>query len=157
MRIGGGIFILLLVCTIQFGYAQKPPPLPHGMVFGIKPTDIAPVRASQIEASMAKKTRITTAIVGKVIRVTQSEGGWFEMDAGKGKVINAHFKNYGVNLPKALRGRVVIIEGVAQKQFIADDMQHFAGDTVIGAKQHNVKANPKQRLTFEVRGLMVDE
>jgi hypothetical protein len=51
---------------------------------------------------------------------------------------------------------VVIIEGVAQKQFIADDLQHFAGDTVQGKKQHQVNANPNQRLTFEVTGLMVD-
>ncbi|MEO7213237.1 DUF4920 domain-containing protein [Mucilaginibacter sp.] len=152
-----GIFFLLMAFAGQQCLSQKPPPLPHGMVFGIKPTDIAPTAASQIEASMAKKTRVTTAIVGRVIRVTKSKGGWFEMDAGKGKIINAHFKNYGINLPKALRGRIVIIEGVAQKQFIADDMQYFAGDTVVGARQHKINVRPTQRLTFEVRGLMVDE
>ncbi len=151
------IFILMWLITSSFCFAQKPPPLPHGMVFGIKPTDIAPTDARQIEASMAKKTRVTTAIRGRIIRVTKSKGGWFEMDAGQGKIIRAHFKNYGIDLPRALRGRIVIIEGVAQKQFMADDMQHFAGDTVVGSKQHKVKTNPKQRLTFEVRGLMVDE
>jgi hypothetical protein len=152
-----GIFILIWMVTASICFAQKPPPLPHGMVFGIKPTDISPIAATQIEASMAKKTRITTAIRGKIIRVAKSKGGWFEMDAGQGKIISAHFKDYGIDLPKALRGRIVIIEGVAQKQFIADDMQHFAGDTVVGAKQHQIKPNPKQLLTFEVRGLMVDE
>ncbi len=157
MRITKGIFILMWLIISSFCFAQKPPPLPHGMVFGIKPADIAPTDATLIEASMAKKTRITTAIRGRIIRVTESKGGWFEMDAGRGKIIRAHFKNYGIDLPKALRGRIVIIEGVAQKQFMADDMQHFAGDTVVGAKQHKVKTNPKQRLTFEVRGLMVDE
>ena len=157
MRIMKDIFILMWLIAPLFCFAQKPPPLPHGMTFGIKPTDISPIAATQIEASMAKKTRITTAIRGRIIRVTKSKGGWFEMDAGQGKIIKAHFKNYGIDLPRALRGRIVIIEGVAQKQFIADDMQHFAGDTVVGAKQHQVKTNPKQRLTFEVRGLMVDE
>lgn len=157
MRIITGIFILWMAFAALPGLAQKPPALPHGMVFGIKPNDIGPTAAEQIEASMANKTRITTAIRGKIIRVTKSKGGWFEIDAGKGKIIAAHFKNYNISLPKALRGRTVIVEGVAQKQFIADDMQHFAGDTVGGKKQHKVNANPKQRLTFEVRGLMVDK
>ncbi|MDB5062465.1 MAG: hypothetical protein JWP67_2308 [Mucilaginibacter sp.] len=79
------------------------------------------------------------------------------MDAGAGKTIEAHFANYNVTLPKAITGRTVIIEGVAQRQLIADDLQHFAGDTVTGSKQHKVKVNPKQRITFEVRGLMVDK
>ncbi|OOQ61261.1 DUF4920 domain-containing protein [Mucilaginibacter pedocola] len=157
MRILKGIIILWMSLFIFAGFAQTPPPLPHGTVFGIKPNDIGPIAAEQLEPSMAKKTRVTTAIRGKIIRVTKSKGGWFEIDGGKGKVIAAHFKNYNISLPKALRGRVVIIEGVAQKQFIADDMQHFAGDTVVGKKQHMVNANPKQRLAFEVRGLMVDK
>jgi hypothetical protein len=79
------------------------------------------------------------------------------MDAGAGKTIEAHFANYNVTLPKAIAGRIVIIEGVAQRQLIADDLQHFAGDTVTGSKQHKIKVNPKQRITFEVRGLIVDK
>ena len=131
--------------------------LPHGMVFGLQPKEIAPIPASKIESLMFRKTRFTTAVSGKIIRVTKPKGGWFEMDAGNGKIIQAHFKNYNINLPAALKGRTVIIEGVVQKQFIADDLQHLAGDTVTGKKQHAVKTNPKQRLTFEVRGLMVDK
>ena len=147
----------MLMLSATTGFAQKPPPLPHGMVFGIKPRGIGYTPATQIESTMANKTRITTAVRGKIIRVTQPKGGWFEIDAGKGKIISARFKDANINLPKALRGRIVIIGGVAQKQFIADDKQHFAGDTVAGKRQSKVKTNPKQRLLFEVTGLMVDE
>jgi len=131
-------------------------PLPHGTVYGIKPDTVAMVDASRVEAFMDKKIRISTTIRGKVIKVTKSKGGWFELDAGKGKVIAAHFKRYNINLPTDLKGRTVIVEGVAAKQFIADDLQHLAGDTVTGKKQHKVKTNPRQRLTFEVKGLLVD-
>jgi hypothetical protein len=106
---------------------------------------------------MGGKIRQTTALVGKIIKVTKEQGGWFEMDAGGGKIIAAHFKNYNIKLPGAITGRTVIIEGVAQRLLTADDMQHFAGDTVTGAKQHQDKVNPKARLTFEVWGLMVDK
>jgi hypothetical protein len=147
--------IIFIFCGLH-GFAQQHTPLPHGMVFGDKPNNIAPVPATKIEAFMGKKIRQTTAITGRVIRVTREKGGWFEMDAGDGRVIAAHFKNYNITLPKAIAGRGVIIEGVAQRVLIADDMQHFAGDTVIGAKQHREKVNPRARITFEVRGLMVD-
>lgn len=112
--------------------------------------------ASKVEAHMDKKTRISVTIKGKVLKVTQPKGGWFEIDAGNGKIINAHFKNYDVTIPFELKGKYVIADGVAQKQFIADDQQHLAGDTATGKKQHSFKTNPKEKLTFEVSGLMVE-
>ncbi|HEY0245769.1 MAG TPA: DUF4920 domain-containing protein [Mucilaginibacter sp.] len=152
--------IYLYAVTLLFSslsFAQKHTPLPHGMVFGIKPNTTAMMDASKTEAYMGKETRISTTIRGKVIKVTNPEGGWFELDAGNGNIIAAHFKNYAINLPTDLQGRTVIIEGVAQKQFIADDLQHLAGDTVTGKKQHHINVDPKRRLTFEVKGLFVDK
>ncbi|WP_184550700.1 DUF4920 domain-containing protein [Mucilaginibacter sp. FT3.2] len=138
-------------------FAQKHIPLPHGMVYGDKPDTTAMMMAAKVEAFMGKKTRISTTIEGRVTAVTKQKGGWFEVDAGGGKIITAHFKNYNVTIPKDIVGRTVIMEGVAQKLFIADDLQHLAGDTVTGKKQHKVKTDPKRRLAFEVKGLMVDK
>ncbi|MFD0766238.1 DUF4920 domain-containing protein [Mucilaginibacter lutimaris] len=149
------VFVIFIFCGFA-SFAQKHVHLPHGMVFGEKPIGIAPVAATKIEAMMGKKIRQTTALTGKLIRVTKQKGGWFEMDAGNGKVIAAHFKDYNIMLPTQLKGRGVIIKGVAQRVLTADDLQHFAGDTVTGAKQHREKVNPKARITFEVWGLMVD-
>ncbi|MEZ2335128.1 DUF4920 domain-containing protein [Mucilaginibacter sp. RCC_168] len=146
--------IALLLSTVAF--AQQHVPLPHGMVYGDKPNTQAMMSAAKLETFMGKKTRISTTIEGRVIRVIRGKGGWFELDAGRGKVITAHFKNYSINIPDNLAGRTVIIEGVAQKQFIADDLQHLAGDTVIDKKQHKVKTDTKRKLTFEVKGLLVD-
>jgi hypothetical protein len=148
---------LLILLYITLPASAQHTPLPHGMVFGSKPTITQMIPASRVEVFMDKKTRISTTIRGRVIKVTKTKGGWFEVDAGKGKIIAAHFKDYGINIPSALKGKIVIIEGVAEKQFIADDLQHFAGDTVSGQKQHTTKTNPLRRLTFEVKGLMVDQ
>src|ERR1700761_1355749 len=127
--------------------------LPHGTVYGTKPSTVAMLNASAVEASMDKKTRIKTTIKGTVLRVTKTKGGWFDIDAGNGKVIAAHFQKYNITIPESLKGHTVIAEGIAQKQFIADDLQHLAGDTVAGKKQHTVKTNPKAKLTLEVTGL----
>jgi hypothetical protein len=135
-------------------FAQQTP-LPHGVVFGTKPDTTAMMLASKIEAFMGKRTRISTTIKGNVLKVTRPKGGWFTIDAGNGKEIKAHFKNYKINLPGDIQGRTVIVEGIAAKQFIASDMQHFAGDTALKKKKQRVRANPKQQLAFEVKGLMV--
>jgi hypothetical protein len=135
--------------------AQKTVPLPHGTTFGKRVDTAQNMPATRLEAFMGKMTRISTTVKGKVLKVDTPKGGWFRLDAGNGKVIKVHFKDYNVTIPTGLRGRQVMIEGVAQKQFIADDMQHFAGDTVTGKKQHQSNADPKQRLIFEATGLMV--
>jgi hypothetical protein len=150
------IFLIVLLLS-GVCYAQQHTPLPHGMVYGAKPDTLAMMNATKLESFMGKKTRISTTIEGRVIKVTHEKGGWFELDAGNGKVIAAHFKDYNINIPGNLAGRRVIIEGVTQKQFIADDLQHLAGDTVTGKKQHKVKTDAKRKLSFEVKGLQVDK
>jgi len=148
----------LLLAAIFFSvsvFAQQSP-LPHGTVFGSKPVTTQVVRATKLEAFMDKKARVTVTIRGKVLGVTKTKGGWFTIDGGNGKIISAHFRDYKVNIPTNLKGKTVVADGVAAKQFLADDMQHFAGDTVSGKKQHQTQTNPKRRLDFEVKGLMVD-
>jgi hypothetical protein len=150
---------LALIFSLLFSlsaFAQKQTPLPHGTVYGTRPDSSSIQDATKLEAFMGKKTRISTTVKGRVIKVTKQKGGWFMIDAGKGKVIAAHFKNYDVTIPVALRGRYIIAQGVAAKQFMADDLQHFAGDTVTGKKQHATKTDAKHTLTFEVTGLMVE-
>ena len=146
--------LITLLFTLS-GFAQKPTPLPHGMIFGTKPDTTAMMPAYKVEAFMGKRTRLITTLRGKVIEVTKPKGGWFNVDAGNGKIIRSHFKNVGINLPYDLKGKIVIMEGAAAKQFIADDMQHLAGDTVIVKKQRTYKPTPKRSLVFEVKGLMV--
>ena len=149
------VFVAILFLP-GLAFAQHTP-LPHGMVFGAPPNTTGMMDASGLEAFMDKRPRISTTIRGVVTNVVKQKGGWFNIDAGNGRTIAAHFKNIGINIPEDLKGKTVIIEGVAQKQFIADDMQHFAGDKVVGKKQHHVKADAKRRLTFEVTGLFVEK
>jgi hypothetical protein len=150
---------LLLLSAIIFSISasvQKRTALIHGTVYGDKPDTTGMMPASKVEEFMGNKTRVSVALKGKVLKVTKQKGGWFIIDEGNGKIISAHFKNYDVTIPASLAGKTVVLEGVAQKQFIADDQQHFAGDTVTGKKQSQVKTNPKRRLTFEVKGIMVE-
>lgn len=138
-------------------FAQQNTALPHGVIFGVKPDTTTLIDAAKLETFMAQKTRISIAIRGKVIKVVKQKGGWLNIDAGAGKIIPAHFKNSNIKIPAALKGHTVIVAGVSEKLFIADDQQHFAGDASTSKKQQKVKVNPKYRLSFEATGLMVDK
>ncbi|RKR81617.1 uncharacterized protein DUF4920 [Mucilaginibacter gracilis] len=151
MRNLNAIFFVLF-CIPGGLWAQKTVPLPHGSTFGKRVDTTQHMPATKIEAFMGNKTRISTMLTGKVLKVEHSKGGWFDLDAGAGKIIKVHFKNYGINIPVNLKGRQIIIEGTAQKQFIADDMQHYAGDTVSGKKQHQVKTNPNKGYLLKLQG-----
>jgi hypothetical protein len=143
--------LLLQALLFSFAaFAQTGKQLPHGTYFGKKPDETAMVNADKLQAFMAQKPRISTTVKGKIVKVTKEKGGWFNLDAGGGKVIAAHFKDYNINIPAALKGRTVIVEGVAQKQIVSDDQQHFAGN-----KQSGTKDKPNQ-LTFEATGMIVE-
>jgi hypothetical protein len=145
-----GLAFFIVLLFVLNSYAQTP--LPHGMVFGTKPDTSAIVDATKTATFMGKKIRVSTTIRGKVVSVTKQKGGWFELDAGHGKVISAHFKKYDIMLPLELKGRTVIAEGIAVKQINPADGQYLN----IG-KPPPKTANPKSRTTlgFEVNGLMV--
>ncbi len=148
-------FLLALLFSFSV-FAQQHTVLTHGSTFGSKPDQSSVIAAGKLETFMAKKTRISTSVKGTVLKVTKEKGGWFDLDAGNGKVIAVHFKSVDINIPADLKGHTVLVGGTAQKQFIADDEQHFAGDTVKGKKQHNVKTDPKRKLSFEATGLVVE-
>jgi hypothetical protein len=148
--------LLLFLLFSFFAFAQKRTGLVHGKIYGSKPDTTGVMAASKVEEFMDKKVRISVVVRGRVLKVTKPKGGWFTIDAGNGRTISAHFKNYNVSIPAALTGRTVIMDGVAQIQFIADDQQHLAGDTVKGKKQSQHNANSRHRLTFEVTGMMID-
>lgn len=150
------LLLFFIACSALTVNAQQTA-LPHGMVYGIKPDTSNILHATQVESFMGKKVRISTTLRGNVLRVTRQKGGWFELDAGKGKVIAAHFTDYKVNIPVGLKGKTVLIQGVAQKQFTADNGQHFAGDTTAGKPKLPVRTKPKHNLVFEVSGLMVEQ
>jgi hypothetical protein len=141
-------FALLLFTSTAF--AQHTP-IPHGTVYGTKPEGAGLVFADNLEKSMGTRVTIVTSVKGKVLKVTQQKGGWFTIDATNGKVIYAHFKDYGVTIPAELAGRTIMADGVATKQFTADDKQHLAGSTATNSKDAS-----KQSLKFAVTGLIVE-
>ncbi|PTQ99914.1 uncharacterized protein DUF4920 [Mucilaginibacter yixingensis] len=144
----------IMICLAAATLAQAQHKLPHGMVYGAKPNTTQIIAANKLEDWMARRPRVSTTIKGRVLKVTDVRGGWFEMDGGRGRVIAAHFNRSGVNLPKNLAGKTAVVEGIAQRQMVAADKQHFAGDRANG-HQPEVNTDPRKHITFEAKGLEV--
>lgn len=141
---------ILFVTAASQSFAQKVA-LPHGMVFGIRSDTSNAIEADKLQSFMGEKKRITTSVRGTVEKVTEEKGGWFVIRASNGMPIYAHFRDFNVTLPKQIKGRVVIISGVAKREFTADDQQHFAGDTI----SYSTTSKMSKAINFEVKGLMV--
>jgi hypothetical protein len=141
---------LTVLSALLFSLAVKAQQ-PHKMVYGTTPNSAGMMDASKVNAFMGNKPRVSTTLKGKVLKVTKTKGGWFELAAGNGKMIDAHFKSYDVTIPTSLAGHYVIAEGVVSKQFVADDKQPLAGQT-----KPQQKDMPSQNLSFEVTGLEVE-
>lgn len=142
------LFIAALLYATS-AFAQHTP-LPRGTVYGTHPEGAGIVFADNLAKSMGNRITIVTSVKGKVLKVTKQKGGWFTIDGGHGTVIYAHFKDYRVTIPADLAGHTILADGIATKQFVADDSQHLAGSKVKQSRD-----NPKQSLKFEVSGLMV--
>lgn len=138
--------LFALVISVAAGAQQTP----HGTIYGTRPSSAGAMDASKVAAFMGNKPRVNAVMKGKIIKVTKAAGGWFELAGTDGKVIQAHFKTAGINLPQSLAGRYVIAEGTVSKQFTADAMQHHPGDT-------KAKDSSTSGFSFEVTGLEVDK
>jgi hypothetical protein len=138
------LLLALAIFSSSFAFAQK------GKIYGSRPSTGEVIEAHNLDAFMGTKPRVSTSIRGVIVKVTKTKGGWFEISAGHGKVIAAHFSKYDVTILTNLVGHIIIAEGIAARQFMADDSQHLAGQK----SQH--AANSKE-LTFEVTGLMVEK
>jgi hypothetical protein len=140
---------LTLLFVLLFSIVAGAQQLPHGTIYGTKPNSAGAMDASKVGAFMGNKIRVNTTLTGKVVKVTNTKGGWFELAGTDGKVIQAHFKTAGINIPQSLAGRYVIVEGTVDKEFVASDKQPMAGNTQ--------KDNSSHGLSLEVTGLEVDK
>jgi hypothetical protein len=141
-------YLLLVLSLFSFSlFAQDNKPL-HGKVIGKKPGAVI-VNADKLESYIATRSRMQTTIKGKVLNVVKEKGGWFTIDAGKNKVIAAHFAKYDTDIPAGLKGCTVVVEGIVQRQSALSSQQKLAGKRQPGDKTTN-------QLSMEVTGLMVE-
>ncbi|MEP0987417.1 DUF4920 domain-containing protein [Ekhidna sp.] len=90
---------------------------------------------------------------GVIEEVCQMKGCWMVLKNDQGANIRVTFKDYGFFVPKDISGREVIVEGVANKEVLEEDVaRHYAED---GGKEYD--ESMRNAISFVAKGVLVKE
>lgn len=85
------------------------------------PTEIFLTKVSESEESYKVK--------GTILEVCQMKGCWMTLQNEQGQNVRVTFKDYAFFVPKDISGSEVVLEGVAYKEVLAEDVaRHYAED-----------------------------
>jgi hypothetical protein len=137
--------VLFSALTVSAQNSTKPPQgqvsiTPHGKIYGEKVDVKTAHPIGDMESYFGRRTSITTTISGKVVDVDKN-GDFFTIRDTKGRPVTVRFKNAGYKLPQDIKGKMVLIDGIISKQFIANNRQHYAGSNAGMDKTHQQNNN----------------
>lgn len=90
---------------------------------------------------------------GTIEEVCQMKGCWMTLKNDQGANVRVTFKDYGFFVPKDISGSEVIIEGVAKKEVLDEDVaRHYAED---GGKEYD--DSMRNSISFVANGVLVKE
>ncbi|WP_420577910.1 DUF4920 domain-containing protein [Ekhidna sp.] len=90
---------------------------------------------------------------GTIEEVCQMKGCWMTLRNDQGANVRVTFKDYGFFVPKDISGSEVIIEGVAKKEVLDEDVaRHYAED---GGKEYD--DSMRNSISFVANGVLVKE
>jgi hypothetical protein len=120
--------------------------------FGAEVSNSQDVTIDELIASV-NENEATFKVKGIVEEVCQMKGCWMTLKNDKGASIRITFKDYGFFVPKDISGREVILEGVAFKEKLAEDVaKHYADD---GGLEYNEEM--RNQISFIAKGVLVAE
>lgn len=120
----------------------------------VNPEGAIPVEEMLIQ--LGNGTEMPAKVKGKVVDVCQKKGCWMELDKGDGSTIRVTFKDYGFFVPKDIKGREVVINGVAYVDTISvSDLKHYAEDAGKNREEIDAITEPETEVAFEADGVIV--
>lgn len=103
--------------------------------------------------SEVNNDKATFKVKGTIEEVCQMKGCWMTLKNEQGANVRITFKDYGFFVPKDVSGREVIIEGVASREVLDEDVaRHYAED---GGKEYD--ESMRNSITFVAKGVLIKE
>lgn len=137
------IFPLLLIFAC--GSTQK-----EYKSFGTEISATEPIEVNQL-LSLVNESKSTFKVKGTVEEVCQMKGCWMTLRNEEGVSVRITFKDYGFFVPLDISGREVILEGIAFKEELEEDVaKHYADD---GGLEYD--DSMKSQITFVAEGVLV--
>lgn len=118
--------------------------------------------SSQMMAIKYNRMTITDTVhakfTGIVTSVCQAKGCWMKVQLWDGQETMVRFKDYGFFVPKGIKGRQVVVNGLAFVEEIGiEDQKHFAKDAGVSKEEIAKIDQPKRSYGFEANGVLLKE
>ena len=106
------------------------------------------------KATAPQKTKIT----GKVNGVCEKKGCWMSIDNGTADGMMVHFKDYAFFVPRDIKGKTVVLEGIIQPDTTTvAELRHYAEDAKKSKEEIAKITEPKIELTFMADGVLINK
>lgn len=146
---------MILAFTSIEVMAQIAPANP-GTTYGISINDKAAITVQTLSKSLLEKEEFSGKIKGKVIDVCDKKGCWLKLANELGGEIMVKFADYGFFVPTDIKGKVIVLDGVAKKEVTpVSKLQHYAEDAGKSAEEIAKITEPKEEIVYTAKGVLV--
>jgi Domain of unknown function (DUF4920) len=150
--------ILLLLLTaglVQAGQAQQQPQS-ESRVFGQAFSPKKAIAARDLPRVLGNQDSLAVPVIGQVQDVCQAKGCWMDVRLTNNTVMKVRFKDYGFFVPKNLKGKTVVLNGLAYNQTVSvADQKHYAQDAGKPAAEIRAIKTPRKSITYTASGVLV--
>ncbi len=109
-------------------------------------------------AKMAVADTVQTKFTAMVTEVCQSKGCWMKLQLEDGQQTMVRFKDYGFFMPMDIKGKEVIVNGLAfVEEMSVEDQKHYAKDGGQSEAKIAKITVVKKSLGFEADGVLLKE
>jgi len=109
-------------------------------------------------ADMKTADTLQTKFVATVTDVCQAKGCWMRLELQDGQETMVRFKDYGFFMPKDIKGKEVIVNGLAfVEEMSVKDQRHYAEDGGKTKEEISKITAPKKTLGFEADGVLLKD
>jgi len=97
-------------------------------------------------------------MIATVEDVCQAKGCWMKLNMPDGEQVMVKFKDYGFFVPKDIKGKEVIVNGIAfVNEMSVDEQKHYAEDGGATPEEIALITEPKKTFGFQADGVLLKE
>lgn len=151
------------LCFSQEDVEKKSPPAGNAVVgdyYGANVSKAAENKAisvEKLESGLKDSKKLENiAVKGLVTDVCEKRGCWLTIKTEDGSPFFVKMKDYAFFVPTALKGKNVVLEGVAERKITSvEELKHYAKDAKKPQSEIDAITLPKEEIRFLADGIKV--
>ncbi|ANH83014.1 DUF4920 domain-containing protein [Niabella ginsenosidivorans] len=154
---GKGFLLLAAVMITASVYAQPPAgEAKKGDTYGEKISARGAISVMELVDKMHQTDTLQTRVTGKVLDVCPKKGCWLTLELPDKSGMFVKSRNYNIFVPVALKGKTVVLEGVAfNKTTSVSELKHYAEDAKKTQAEIDAITEPQKEIRFQPTGVLV--